>query len=665
MRAINAAKLDGTGVTVRADGDISVYAGTQAAPGMALAEASAMSGDVGAIAGAVNVAIADNDARNEAKLLGAASANNVFVEAWLQSGAPASLLGLNIGAISVGVGTLVSVDRAQNLAAVENGDLKANSLQVIAQADPLDGQNAASVELVQGAGTLVGAGVNVAVAYARVENTASADLIDLELSGDLRVLAEGSANAEASIINGPNIHGVAIGVMTGYAYALGAYGGPPDAAPAAATRARTASRCRPTSGPTPTPWSSRPWAAWNWARPPSRSTSPSPAVSTEVTAAIARAGEGTLPVLNAAGGVVVRAELNAGADANVTTAKLVFETVNIAVNVSSAKLSGTQKALVENVQLTAPSLTVTSLLNQNGGNGRAGAGRRVRRRERQPAAGRRGRPTPPPPATRRKAPPASLPACSISPAISPSKRSARCAPVADVESGTTVTLLNVALMQTIARAEAGLSAQPRTGRGHGQGGTLTVRVSYNDEATARVAPGGSAADVSLGSLTANTATADADTRRAGRHRRQRRAHRGGQGRCLRHRRGRGHGGGPHRQGGRHRPAHHRQYGGGQRRGPARGAHHRNAVYDLGSLEVLSQYKGEGAKATVGGLGHGWRRQRQPARQCQHQRGQRRGQHPNQRRHPRRHDHHRARRAERAGPSAPARPAPKRSPPAST
>ena len=95
-----------------------------------------MSGDVGAIAGAVNVAIADNDARNEAKLLGAASADNVFVEAWLQSGAPASLHGLNIGAISVGVGTLVSVDRAQNLAAVENGDLRANSLQVVAQADP-------------------------------------------------------------------------------------------------------------------------------------------------------------------------------------------------------------------------------------------------------------------------------------------------------------------------------------------------------------------------------------------------------------------------------------------------------------------------------------------------------------------------------------------------
>ena len=145
------------------------------------------------------------------------------MEAWLQSGAPASLHGLNIGAISVGVGTLVSVDRAQNLAAVENGDLNANSLQVVAQADPLDGENAASVELVQGAGTLVGAGVNVAVAYARVENTASADLISLELSGDVRVLAEGSANAEASIINGPNIHGVAIGVMTGYAYAQGAY----------------------------------------------------------------------------------------------------------------------------------------------------------------------------------------------------------------------------------------------------------------------------------------------------------------------------------------------------------------------------------------------------------------------------------------------------------
>lgn len=31
--------------------------------------------------------------------------------------------------------------------------------------------------------------------------------------------------------------------------------------------------------------------------------------------------------------------------------------------------------------------------------------------------------------------------------------------VADVESGTTVTLLNVALMQTIARAEANLRAQ--------------------------------------------------------------------------------------------------------------------------------------------------------------------------------------------------------------
>ena len=45
---------------------------------------------MGAIAGAVNVAIADNDTRNEAKLLGAASADNVFVEAWLQSGAPVS-----------------------------------------------------------------------------------------------------------------------------------------------------------------------------------------------------------------------------------------------------------------------------------------------------------------------------------------------------------------------------------------------------------------------------------------------------------------------------------------------------------------------------------------------------------------------------------------------
>ena len=276
MRAINAAKLDGTGVTVRADGDISVYAGTQAAPGKALAEASAMSGDVGAIAGAVNVAIADNDARNEAKLLGAASANNVFVEAWLQSGAPASLHGLNIGAISVGVGTLVPWTARRTSLPSKTAILRQTPCKSSRRRDPLDGQNAASVELVQGAGTLVGAGVNVAVAYARVENTASADLIDLELSGDLRVLAEGSANAEASIINGPNIHGVAIGVMTGYAYAQGAYAARLTL-PGGGNARTDASRCRPTSGPTPTPWSSRPWAAWNWARPPSRSTSPSPA----------------------------------------------------------------------------------------------------------------------------------------------------------------------------------------------------------------------------------------------------------------------------------------------------------------------------------------------------------------------------------------------------
>ena len=602
MRAINAAKLDGTGVTVRADGDINVYAGTQAAPGKALAEASAMSGDVGAIAGAVNVAIADNDTRNEAKLLGAASADNVFVEAWLQSGAPASLHGLNIGAISVGVGTLVSVDRAQNLAVIENGDLRANSLQVIAQADSLDGENVASVELVQGAGTLVGAGVNVAVAYARVENTASANLINLELSGDLRVLAEGSANAEASIVNGPNIHGVAIGVMTGYAYAQGAYAARltlPAGGNARTDGIEVSANVRANANAVVEPS----LGGVELGAAAVKVNIAIASVSTEVTAAIARAGEGTLPVLNAAGGVVVRAELNAGADANVTTAKLVFETVNIAVNVSSAKLSGTQKALVENVQLTAPSLTVTSLLNQNGGTGAqalvgASGGANVTLQLGGVAANT---------ATARNAQESAARVFASMLNIAGDlaiETLGKVRAVADVESGTTVTLLNVALMQTIARAEAGLSAQLELGGATVKAGTLTVRVSYNDEATARVAPGGSAADVSLGSLTANTATADADT-----------AAQAGIG-----------GNGALTVAGKAAVS---AIGAGGATAEGRTVKvdvtalritvntavanaaglldariTGNAVYDLGSLEVLSQYKGEGAKATVGGLAMG-------------------------------------------------------------
>ena len=70
------------------------------------------------------MAIADNDARNEASLLGTVTADgSIFVEAWLRSGAPANLHGLNIGGIAVGVGTLVSVDRTRNLAIIENGDI--------------------------------------------------------------------------------------------------------------------------------------------------------------------------------------------------------------------------------------------------------------------------------------------------------------------------------------------------------------------------------------------------------------------------------------------------------------------------------------------------------------------------------------------------------------
>ena len=176
--------------------------------------------------------------------------------------------------------------------------------------------------------------------------------------------------------------------------------------------------------------------------------------------------------------------------------------------------------------------------------------------------------------------------------------------VADVESGTTVTLLNVALMQTIARAEAGLSAQLELGGATVKAGTLTVRVSYTTKpppgsppaarrrtsrsaallptpprrtrtpprrpasaATARSTVAGKAAVSAIGAggataegrtvrwtspplrITVNTAVANAagllEARITG-----------------------------------------------------------NAVYDLGSLEVLSQYKGEGAKATVGGLAMG-------------------------------------------------------------
>ena len=183
----------------------------------------------------------------------------------------------------------------------------------------------------------------------------------------------------------------------------------------------------------------------------------------------------------------VRAELNAAANATVTTAKLIFETVNIAVNVSSAKLSGTQTALVENVEMTAPSLAVDALLNQGSGTGAqalvgASGGANVTLQ-----LGGVGANT----ATARNAQTSvarvSTSMLNIAGALTIETLGAVRA-VADVESGTTVTLLNVALMQTIARAEANLRAQLELGGATVNAGTLTVRVQYNDDATAKVAP---------------------------------------------------------------------------------------------------------------------------------------------------------------------------------
>ncbi len=236
LQAENTAQVDVTGVEMNF-ADLQVSAGRQNDPNTSSAEALALAAGAGAVSAGLNAAVADNNTRNIARVLGGKEAGShrlnvtgaLNLGSFGQATANAQVWGVNAGAISVLGSAAVAMLRAEQQANVAGGNITAGSLTarsglnegldrmkyvdlgklpggdiVAAPAEDVDaseGNAAVFAGLITGSGGAVSAVVNVAAAYGRALTQAVVAPFSLSLSGKADVLAGGTANVLAQSFN--------------------------------------------------------------------------------------------------------------------------------------------------------------------------------------------------------------------------------------------------------------------------------------------------------------------------------------------------------------------------------------------------------------------------------------------------------------------------------
>jgi len=227
LRSVNEAFIDVTGVTVKAAGNIAVRAGTLTDTNETTAAALAVAGNVGAIAVGINVAIADNNSKNTARVTGdtagtlqAAGALTVLAVGTMK--ATATIYGVTAAAIAVAADFALALLRGVQEAKIDSGRVVvANGLTVQSHLNQ-DVEYSAAAELKTGSGALISLTVSVAVAQGRSVSRALLTPHALNVGGTVKVGSYGKAGTKATVTN---LGGAALvaKLIFGLAYAQGTF----------------------------------------------------------------------------------------------------------------------------------------------------------------------------------------------------------------------------------------------------------------------------------------------------------------------------------------------------------------------------------------------------------------------------------------------------------
>ncbi|MDY3859971.1 MAG: hypothetical protein SO014_04955 [Candidatus Limivicinus sp.] len=362
LGAKNSAILDATGMKVEA-GRVSVTAGDEKDPNSAKVESVSVSNNMGAVTGGLNVAVADNNSSNIARILGFDStqskAGSVQVLAVGDATADASVAGMNIGKESIAASVAVAVLRNTQEAIVQGGKITADSLTAKSLLNTGSG-NSSEAKLLTGSGAMNSVKANVAVAYGRSRSIAgvAADALTVA-GGNVQVLSTGSANTLADISN-QDLAAVSAGIMTGYAYAQGVFQAylqldEGDSLKADSVSVETTYTANATTHLTP----SAAGISGNLA-----SINANVAVSNASSDSFARiCGGGAIT----AGTVTVKADGTACSEAIIYTPAFKVSKVDVAANVVVALLDASNKAQLDGVTVNNAAVTVQAFLNNGEG----------------------------------------------------------------------------------------------------------------------------------------------------------------------------------------------------------------------------------------------------------------------------------------------------------
>jgi len=373
LRSSNQALIDTTGAAVSAP-IIGVYAGRSDNRNTASAAAHAVTGNVGMMTFGLNAAIADNDARNLANIVGngfLTASTMLDLCAYGKATAEAEIHGIDFSGIKIVASFAAAVLRSRQEAVLYGSHVTAGGVAAKSYLSSEEASaNAASAKLNIGCGilALVSAPVNVAIAYGRSASIAGIAPNSIAITGGkVDIRSDGHANALAEVKNQSNVNLLAAGLNAAFAYQQARFdaylvipndesveteGTVGDVDVKVSYTSRAKAELTPSEGGVEFSYYAN--------------IKVNVAVAGNSTAANAYiAGAGAI----AANKVTVSAIGEAYADATVYKPIVSGGMANVAANAMAALLSATQKAYIQSITIRGTSASVTSELNKDKGKG--------------------------------------------------------------------------------------------------------------------------------------------------------------------------------------------------------------------------------------------------------------------------------------------------------
>lgn len=243
----NRALIDASGSRLSISGDIMVSAGTEATPYNSDATVTSITGAAGAVAVAMNFAVAANEAGNRALVQGVSgtlNARSLIIEAHGNAHAYVVVGNAAAGSIAANVSfayaNLISKQEAMlsgsatlvltgslTVRARQNQDEVTGSLLLDYQGSSVDKKIAkttmAEAYIFPASGAAISGTVNTAIARANATSRAKAAAASLDVGGSITVTNNANSRAIARMDNLAPLSYASVGVMVGYAYADGTF----------------------------------------------------------------------------------------------------------------------------------------------------------------------------------------------------------------------------------------------------------------------------------------------------------------------------------------------------------------------------------------------------------------------------------------------------------